>query len=332
MDMKKLAIFLVLAMLLSIGVSAAPAQLGVEAVVEVPAAGETGTVTLTICVEEATAAGTVTVSYDNATLTYVSTSTQADLSSVKDTGSVVTLVYSNLEAKAGNLAEVTFAYDCTEGATTVVDVKAKLNGEEDATSDLSTTLTLDLPSEAEACPSAAFTDVNPARWYHEAVDFAVSSGLMEGMSKTIFAPNASTTRAQFVTIVSRAAGVDVSGYEGKTDFTDVSEDVWYAPYVAWAAEEGLVQGYGDGTFHPNASISRQEMVTILARFLGAGAGDVAVLEGFDDADQIAGWAQSSVAWAVENGIIRGYADCLDPRGDCTRAQTAQIFLNYENAN
>lgn len=331
MDMKKLAIFLVLAMLLgSVAVSAAPAELSVEALVEVPAAGDTGTVTVMVSVEEATAAGTVTVSYDNAALTYVSSVSEADMASAKDTGSAVKLVYSSLEAKAGTIAAVTFAYDCTKSSTTVVKVDAQLNGTDDDTSDLSASLTVELPTEAEICPSAAYTDVDTTRWYHEAVDYAIGSGLMNGMTKTAFAPDATTTRAQFVTVLSRLAGADVTAYEGVTDFTDVSADDWYAPYVAWAADQGLVKGDGDGTFRPESSISRQELVTILARFAQAEDADTAALEGFDDADQIAGWAEAAMAWAVDNGLIQGYAGKLDPTGNTTRAQIAQIILNYVN--
>ncbi len=329
--MKKLAIFLALVMLLgSFAVSAAPAQMDVETAVYAPISAEVGTVCLTVAVKEATTAGTVTVSYDNAALTYVSCDAQADLTSVNDTGSAVKLIYSNLEAREDLFVEVIFQYDCTRSATTVVEVAAQLNGEDDEIGQLSQSLTVELVTEEDICPSKVFTDLNQSLWYHEAVDYVVSNGLMNGMTPTLFAPNATSTRAQVVTVLSRMAGVDVSEYQGTSDFDDVDEADWFAPYVAWAVEQELVEGDGNGNFRPNSPISRQELVTILARFAGVTEADPSVLEDFTDAEQVADWAETAMSWAVENGIIQGYAGVLEPAGNATRAQIAQIVMNFDN--
>lgn len=329
--MKKLAIFLALVMLFaSFTVSAAPALLNAEVQVSPAFSGDTGDLTLTVSVNEETTAGTVSVLYDNAALTFVSCDFDADLVSVKDTGSEIKLVYSNLEAKANLTATLSFAYDCTESATTVMEIQAQVNGEGDETTEEVLSMSVDLLTEADICPSRTYTDLSRNRWYHEAVDYVLNTGLMNGMSKTTFAPDANTTRAQFVTVLSRMAGVDIAEYEGESEFTDVSGDDWFAPYVVWAAEQGLVQGDGNGTFRPNSPISRQELVTILARFAGAEAEVSDVLADYDDAHQVADWAMAAMSWAVESGIIQGYANYLEPAGNATRAQIAQIITNFHN--
>ena len=140
----------------------------------------------------------------------------------------------------------------------------------------------------------------------------------------------------FVTILGRAAGVEAEDYAGETEFTDVASGTWYSAYVNWASENGLVLGRGNGAFDPQGTITRQEIVTILARFAAfmgedVSVEDAAVLDAYADADEIAAYAVDAFAWAVENGIINGTGDGLEPKGLATRAQIAQIIYKFDAA-
>ena len=116
-----------------------------------------------------------------------------------------------------------------------------------------------LPVSAES----KFSDVNAGAWYESAVGFVSDKGYMVGVSDTTFAPDADVTRAMFVTVLSRV--VEAKADATKSDFSDVPDGAWFTGPVAWAAENGIVSGVGEGKFDPNASISRQDACTILAR-------------------------------------------------------------------
>ena len=107
----------------------------------------------------------------------------------------------------------------------------------------------------------------------------------------------------------------------------MGSDAWYADGVAWAAENGIVDGYGDGQFGPDDSITREQFAVMLWKYAGspkASGQDLA----FTDADQASGYAQEALCWAVENGIVSGLSDgSLNPQGQATRAQVAQMLKN-----
>lgn len=110
-------------------------------------------------------------------------------------------------------------------------------------------------------------------------------------------------------------------------FDDVSSGAWYAEGVAWAAENGIVSGYG-GQFGPDDSITREQFVVMLWRYAGSPEAGSQTLD-FVDADQVSGYAQEALCWAVENGILRGVGNgVLDPGGTATRAQAAQLLKNF----
>ena len=190
------------------------------------------------------------------------------------------------------------------------------------------------------CPAALLTDVEKDAWYHEAVDFIWSTGLMEDSDPLTFRPNDSATRIQVLESLYRLAGSpDCSGTLADRGFafTDIPADADYIDTLLWALDEGLVTGYNETTFGVYANISRQQLAAVLFRFAAgqdgsAEAGDPALLSAFSDAAQISDWAAEPLAWAVENGILSGRTDgSLDPRGYATRAELAQILMVFLQA-
>ena len=174
-----------------------------------------------------------------------------------------------------------------------------------------------------------FNDVTPDAWYTDAVQYAYDNGLMTGTSATTFEPNTTTTRGMIVSMLHRLEG---SPAVGIADFSDVAGGDWYADPVAWAASEGIVGGYGDGTFGPNDPITREQMASILYRYADYKGLDVsarASLDAYSDADSVSPWASDVMSWAVSEGIISGMTeDTLAPQGTATRAQVAAMFQRF----
>ncbi len=186
--------------------------------------------------------------------------------------------------------------------------------------------TTELKLPAKECQVKQFTDC-PADWYHEAVDFAVANGLMEGIGNGKFDPNGTMTRAMLVTVLYRMAGSPE--VDGPSTFLDVPADSWYADAVAWAQANDIVQGVGNDRFAPNALLTREQMATILWRCDGEPEA-TADLTGFVDADRISDYALEAMTWAVAEGIFIGDNDNLKPTAGTTRAEAACVFLRYLN--
>ena len=184
-----------------------------------------------------------------------------------------------------------------------------------------------------ACPSAAYNDV-PAygNWAHSGIDYCVAHSLMNGMSADRFDPNGTLTRAQLVTILYRVAGQPEPTTSGT--FTDLTAN-WYKKAVEWAAANGIVKGYPDGTFRPDEAITREQIATILYRFDEASKADEDKLAGFPDAADVSGWAADGLNWAVNEGLINGVAfqgtSYLQPKTTATRDQIAAIIMRYLNS-
>ena len=160
-----------------------------------------------------------------------------------------------------------------------------------------------------------FVDVPAHTYYYDAVLWAAKKGITGGVDDTRFAPNATCTRAQVVTFLWRAAGSPEP--ESLSSLSDVPADAYYAKAVAWALENGITTGTGNGTFTPNAVCSRGQIVTFLWRALGETSGAAAP---FADVAADAYYALA-VAWAVANGITNGTSDTtFSPSANCTRAQ------------
>ena len=182
------------------------------------------------------------------------------------------------------------------------------------------------------CPSAHFTDIHAADWYHEAVDFAVENGLFGGMSATTFEPNTAMTRAMLVTVLWRYADQPLEGSNG---FADVPAGQWYTDAVAWAAYNNIVGGVGNNRFDPNGNITREQMATILYRYanaIGLDTTERETLGYFPDGNQVSPWAKDATSWAVAYGLVGGTningVAYLDPQGGATRAQVATILMRF----
>ena len=181
------------------------------------------------------------------------------------------------------------------------------------------------PSE----PALPFSDVREGDWFYDVVKYVYNEGLMTGTSAITFEPNTTTTRGMIVSILHRLEGSPVvTG----SDYTDVNDSDWYGQAVAWAAENGIVNGFEDSTFRPNAAITREQMAAILYNYADYKGYDVtsrANLDAYSDADQISSWASDVVAWANAEGLINGMtANTLEPQGNATRAQVAAIFQRF----
>ena len=174
--------------------------------------------------------------------------------------------------------------------------------------------------------SKEFADVSPESWEADAVAFASARELFSGTSETTFSPDQAMSRGMLATVLYR---LDGSPAQELTDtFRDVGSDAWYAEGVAWAVENGIANGYSDGQFGPDESITREQFVVMLWRYAGSPESNSQVLD-FADADQVNGYAQKALCWAVEKGIVHGVGNgMLDPGGAATRAQAAQLLKNF----
>ena len=182
-------------------------------------------------------------------------------------------------------------------------------------------------------PAMPFNDVDENDWFYDVVLYAYENGLMTGTSADTFEPNATTTRAMIVSMLARLENV---GGAADAGFSDVAADAWYADSVNWAASVGIVNGYEDGTFRPDAQITREQMAAILynyAEYKGYDVSARADLSDYADADSISAWAEDVLSWANAEGLINGMtADTLAPQGATTRAQTAAMFERFLTAH
>ena len=177
-----------------------------------------------------------------------------------------------------------------------------------------------------------FPDVRSGDWYYDAVKFNFERGYITGYSNGTFGPANNIQRQDFVLILARIAGADLSAYEGQNGgFSDVPTDAYYSSAVAWAKDKGVVNGYSSDYFGVGTYISREQICLIFSRYLGGEAtGDVdAIVQAYRDGGNTSPWAKAGVAWAIENGIV-GNAGYINPIGNAGRAEVAQIIYNMAN--
>ena len=181
----------------------------------------------------------------------------------------------------------------------------------------------------EPTPELPFTDVAEGAWYYDAVQYVYGEGLMTGTSDTLFSPELTTTRGMIVSILHRLEGSPV--VKGDS-FDDVADGAWYAQAVAWAADNGIVNGYSDTAFGPNDPITREQLAAILynyAEFKGMDTSARADLSSYTDSGSISSWAEDVMQWAVSEELISGVTnDTLVPQGQATRAQVAAILQRF----
>ena len=184
------------------------------------------------------------------------------------------------------------------------------------------------------CPSSIFPDVEANGWYHSAVDFVVSKGLMNGTGNGLFSPALNIDRASFIVILYRMAGSPK--VSGSHPFTDTTAS-WYADAVLWAYQTKVSTGTSATTFSPTKEISRQELVTLLYRFCQYMGYEVEAdqsvdLTAYPDSGEIASWAMEGVQWACDLGIITGRGtngvSYLAPAGNAGRHEIATIIMRF----
>ena len=182
-------------------------------------------------------------------------------------------------------------------------------------------------SLASVAFAADFEDM-PTDWSADAVQSAVTNGLLSGKDGLIAAAD-NLTRAEMATIITRAFNAEV---EDDISFTDVKTDAWYKSAVAKAVHMGAMNGSGSNGFTPAASVTRQEVFVVLARVLKLADGSAEDLAAFSDADKTASWAVPAVAALVKAGYVSGSNGALNPTGNITRAEFAQVMYNiFHNA-
>ncbi len=179
-------------------------------------------------------------------------------------------------------------------------------------------------------PAPAFTDIT-GHWAADNILFAASRGLLSGTSDTTFSPDTGMTRGMFVTALGRLAGINPDSYQtGK--FTDVKADAYYAPYVNWAAQTGIVEGVTATTFAPDTNINREQMAVIMKNYaakLGYDLPQTLKAVTFADNTQISSWAKDAVKSMQQAGILTGKNENkFDPKGTATRAEVATVLRRF----
>ncbi|MBQ3356699.1 MAG: S-layer homology domain-containing protein [Oscillospiraceae bacterium] len=186
------------------------------------------------------------------------------------------------------------------------------------------------------CQIKYFTDVkNFLDWSHAGIEYAVVNGLFKGTSETTFSPDATMTRAMIATVLWRLENSPETVIDNPYSDVDNAADNWYRSAVLWAYENGIMDGVGNGRFDPDGVLTREQIVTVLYRYAGEtadGAQDLAALEAYADAKDVAEWATDAVCWAIGREVIQGSrlgdAQYLTPNGSASRAQVATILMRF----
>ena len=185
------------------------------------------------------------------------------------------------------------------------------------------------PTQPET-PKLPFTDVSEDDWFYADAAYLYEKGVMKGTADETFAPGRSVTRGQLAAALYRMAGEPA--VTAKAAFTDVPADYWCAAAITWAAENGVVTGYGDGGFRPADAVQRQELAAMLFRFaVYQGMSAVTLEENlapFADRADVAAYAVPAMNWAVGQGILQGKDGSLLPQAPVDRAQLAAMLRRY----
>lgn len=170
-----------------------------------------------------------------------------------------------------------------------------------------------------------FLDVAEGAWYYDAVTYCYENGIMDGTSSVSFAPGMLLNRAMAAQVLYNLADGTASTAAG---FPDVAASAWYADAVNWAAANGYVTGYDNGSFGPEDSLTREQLAVILYRYAGSPE-PTGSLDGFTDAASASDYAVDALRWAVGEGLLTGKdGGRLDPAGTASRAELAQILARF----
>jgi hypothetical protein len=177
-----------------------------------------------------------------------------------------------------------------------------------------------------------FSDVSKDAWYYDVAKDCYNLDLITGTSSTSFSPMQTMTRAMVVTILWRMEDSPTVAFNDK--FKDVKSTQWYANPISWAEKSGVVHGYGDATFKPDAAVTREQIAVMLSNYAGykkkyqAGTAEYST---YPDGNQVSAWAETGMKWALTNGIISGDgAGYLHPKKSATRAEGAAMLLRMKN--
>jgi hypothetical protein len=187
------------------------------------------------------------------------------------------------------------------------------------------------PTEQTPTPSTEnaekkFDDVKASDWFYDSVKYTAEKGYFAGTGENTFEPNTDVTRGMLVTVLGRMEGI--SEKNTKTDYSDVDKNMYYAPYIAWASKNGIVEGYGNNLFGPDDKVTREQMAKMIANYLTYKTGITAADTTLDytDANDISEWAKKFVGLAAQQGILSGNSDgTFAPLKNATRAEIAAVI-------
>jgi len=238
--------------------------------------------------------------------------TGADFSMISEDGELVihigadTIIYfEDLKMVRDSLEEGQILAEVLDGRNMVVTYAIETRSIPPQTSPISIKVMYEgivpLPETVEGFP---FEDVDADDWFYNPVVWVFENGIMNGISATEFAPNSTMTRAMLVTVLWRYAG---SPEAGEVTFEDAAKDTWYSTAVAWAAENGIVTGYSDTTFGVNDYVNREQMYTILFRYMNFAEVEFELEEetrvNFADEDEISEWATEAMELMYDAGVM-----------------------------
>ena len=180
-------------------------------------------------------------------------------------------------------------------------------------------------------PNVDFLDVSRTDWFYYDVRYVCENGLMNGTSRNRFSPYGTATRGMLVTILYRME--NEPRCFGSAAFSDVKPGAYYEKAVVWASQNNIVSGYTDGTFRPDAPVTREQLASILYRYTlyrgqDVSAGETTSLTGYGDAQTVSNYALPAMRWACGTGILQGANGKLSPNGLATRAQLAAMLHRY----
>ena len=281
-------------------------------------------VTVDIKASDVATNGLYTFAMDSSLLSFKQVRSDMDLVSANADGDSITLAFANeLEVPADTVvAQLVLTANHYHIHTALEPTVVEYNDQTpNAAAD-------PIPVDYDNCPSAAFEDVDTSKWYHEAVDYVVCNKVMKGVEEDTFGVYNRLDRAQLATILYRLAGAPAVNTVGT--FQDVSDHAYFVDAVEWAAANGIVKGEVGGTFDPYRPITRAEMVTMLYRFAAYEGCDVSARADLSVyADEVPGFAQTAMSWAVASGVVRGTSSTtLEPNATASRAQAASVIYNY----
>ena len=178
---------------------------------------------------------------------------------------------------------------------------------------------------------AKFKDIKDTDWYYESVKSGVEKGLFQGVSETEFAPSWSLTRGMLVTILYRYENASTTE---KAQFVDVNPEMYYSSPIAWASKNGIVNGVGEGKFSPEESITRQDLITIIYRYIMKKHGSLtnqSDVSYFEDSNVISYYAKEPISWAIGNTVLpKRDNNTIAPTAAATRAEMAVVMHRIDN--